>query len=408
VWSLNGNAGTDPTTNFVGTTDAEPLLFRVNNIGAGQIQTTNANTGFGLQTLSSNTTGFQNTAYGDIALSANTTGGYNTAIGVDVLASNTTGNGNTANGASALQFNTTGDNNTATGHYTLYENTTGYNNTADGLQALFNNISGYNNTAMGFDALISNTTGYYNSATGLGALYLNTTGNFNTAVGDYALARTTASQYNTAIGYLAGSARDNGDNNVFVGTSADVGGDGYSNVIAIGQGTICNASDQVTIGNSATNSYRVYADWTNISDGRYKRNVKEDVPGLAFISKLRPVTYNLDASGLDNFLHKNQGKDQQMNANAKSKMEKAFTEKEQIRFTGFVAQEVEKSAKELGFNFSGIDAPKNQNDVYGLRYSEFVVPLVKAVQEQQTIIQNQQQQIDELKKELEGIKARLK
>jgi len=408
VWSLNGNAGTDPTTNFIGTTDAEPLLFRVHNIIAGQIQTTNANTGFGLQTLSSNTTGFQNTAYGDVALPANTTGNYNTAIGVNALYSNTTGNDNTANGASALQFNTTGDNNTATGHYTLYGNTTGSGNTGDGLQALFDNTSGYNNVAIGFNALISNTTGYYNSGNGLGALYLNATGNFNTGMGAYALERTTASQYNTAIGYLAGSARDNGDNNVFVGSSADVGGDGFSNVIAIGQGTICTASNQVTIGNPTTNSYMAYADWTNISDGRYKRNVKEDVPGLAFISKLRPVTYNLDATGIDNFLHKNQAKDKQMSGNAKSKIDEALKENEQIRHTGFVAQEVEKSAKELGFNFSGVDAPKNQNDVYGLRYSEFVVPLVKAVQEQQAIIEKQQHQIDDLKKELEGIKAKSK
>ena len=28
-----------------------------------------------------------------------------------------------------------------------------------------------------------------------------------------------------------------------------------------------------------------------------------------------------------------------------------------------------------------MDAPKNENDFYGLRYAEFVVPLVKAVQE---------------------------
>ncbi len=39
------------------------------------------------------------------------------------------------------------------------------------------------------------------------------------------------------------------------------------------------------------------------------------------------------------------------------------------------------SAKNIGFNFSGVDAPKNENDLYGLRYAEFVVPLVKAVQE---------------------------
>jgi hypothetical protein len=30
-WSLTGNAGTNPATNFIGTTDAQPLDFRVNN-----------------------------------------------------------------------------------------------------------------------------------------------------------------------------------------------------------------------------------------------------------------------------------------------------------------------------------------------------------------------------------------
>lgn len=34
--------------------------------------------------------------------------------------------------------------------------------------------------------------------------------------------------------------------------------------------------------------------------------------------------------------------------------------------------------------------------MYRLRYAEFVVPLVKAMQEQQEIIQNLQNQIDEL------------
>jgi hypothetical protein len=34
-----------------------------------------------------------------------------------------------------------------------------------------------------------------------------------------------------------------------------------------------------------------------------------------------------------------------------------------------------KAAKNLDYNFSGVDAPKNENDLYGLRYDEFVVPL---------------------------------
>src|SRR5207248_1544766 len=62
-----------------------------------------------------------------------------------------------------------------------------------------------------------------------------------------------------------------------------------------------------------------------------------------------------------------------------------------------------KVAKELNYDFSGVDAAKNDKDLYGLRYSEFVVPLVKAVQE--LSVQNDekdakiidlQKQIDEL------------
>jgi len=62
--------------------------------------------------------------------------------------------------------------------------------------------------------------------------------------------------------------------------------------------------------------------------------------------------------------------------------------------TGFIAQDVEKAASDCGFEFSGVDAPKNENDYYGLRYAEFVVPLVKAVQEQQNTIDKQQTTID--------------
>jgi hypothetical protein len=56
-------------------------------------------------------------------------------------------------------------------------------------------------------------------------------------------------------------------------------------------------------------------------------------------------------------------------------------EKEKTTFSGFVAQDVERIAKQMGYDFSGVDAPKNDKDLYSLRYADFVVPLVKAVQE---------------------------
>ena len=43
---------------------------------------------------------------------------------------------------------------------------------------------------------------------------------------------------------------------------------------------------------------------------------------------------------------------------------------------------------------------------YGLRYAEFVVPLVKGIQEQQTIIEAQQKQIGELLKRIEALEKK--
>jgi hypothetical protein len=79
----------------------------------------------------------------------------------------------------------------------------------------------------------------------------------------------------------------------------------------------------------------------------------------------------------------------------------------QLRRSGFIAQEVEQAAQSVGYDFSGIDAPKNEHDLYGLRYAEFVVPLVKAVQEQQQVIRQQQQTIDLLLKRLESVEESL-
>ena len=71
---------------------------------------------------------------------------------------------------------------------------------------------------------------------------------------------------------------------------------------------------------------------------------------------------------------------------------------EKIKFSGFLAQEVEQAANESGYDFSGIHKPNNSKDLYALSYESFVVPLVKAMQEQQVIIKKQDKQIEELLK----------
>ena len=73
-----------------------------------------------------------------------------------------------------------------------------------------------------------------------------------------------------------------------------------------------------------------------------------------------------------------------------------------VRQSGFIAQEVEALVKKTGYVFNGIDAPENENDPYGIRYSEFVVPLVKAVQELSAEVRDQRQQIQSLLAQLDS------
>jgi hypothetical protein len=406
-WNLSGNVGT-AASNFIGTTDFRPLRFRINDQWAGGIDSGTAtvylgygsgahnsdytsNTGIGYKSLNADTTGFNNTAMGSGALQNDLNGYSNTAAGQDALLSNTSGTFNTANGYQALHLNTTGTCNTANGQQALLLNTGSFN-TANGYWALLSNTTGNYNSADGYQALLSSETGDDNTASGVNALFGNLTGYYNTGVGTNALYNTTGSYYNTAIGYHAGSTYDNGYNNVFIGANTDVNGPDYYNVIAIGQGTIATGSSVAIFGNSATVTYGGWAGWTNISDGRFKTDIKENVPGLAFILKLRPVTYNLQARQLDAFIRNKQPSDP-----SDRLYQKALEDKEKITYTGFVAQEVDSAAAQLGYNFSGVDKPKNSSDYYSLRYGDFVTPLIKAVQELSTEHREIQQQIDELK-----------
>ena len=59
--------------------------------------------------------------------------------------------------------------------------------------------------------------------------------------------------------------------------------------------------------------------------------------------------------------------------------------------SGFIAQEVDSVADLCGFTSSIVHTPANETDPYGLAYAKFVVPLVKAVQEQQKMIDSLKQ-----------------
>ena len=513
AWNLNGNGGTDPANQFIGTIDNQPLRFRINNIRtgelhpvsgniflglrAGEVNTSGnsniaigqdalkfdvdgantvaigdsalfhngennpvpgalaiSNTAIGSKAMFSNTIGSGNTATGRNALFANTDGSENTAFGIAALFSNTRGTLNTAVGAGALLSNTLGNDNTATGWGSLKANTTGVFNTANGAFSLIANVSGDNNTAVGFAslnnntigsantgigirslfanttgigntavgseslfdnttgaintatgdlALRSNTTGRSNTAVGVQSLFLNRTGDFNTAIGGNALSATTGSSNNTVIGHNAAFNFNLGSGNTIIGANADAESDGLTNATAIGAGAIVSASNKVRIGNGAVTIIEGQVPFTTPSDGRYKFNVQEDVKGLDFIMQLRPVTYQFDVKRFDERVTKSP---------VSNYTQASYNTAAAIRRSGFIAQEVEKAANAVGYDFSGITNPQTANDHYSLSYESFVVPLVKAIQEQQKMLEAVQKQNadqkrinDELTKRLEKLES---
>lgn len=343
----------------------------------------------------------QNTSY--TSNSAPISGSVNCAFGVGALNNTTSGNGaNTACGYYSLNVNSTGSNNCAYGASSLISNTTGKDNTALGRGALFYNVTGNYNTACGSGAL-QNNSATENTATGVQASYYNSMGFANTANGSYSLWYNTNGNENTAIGSRALSNNITGSSNTALGASSGTSTGALNNTTALGYGAVVNASNKIRLGNVGVTVVEGPVAYT-VSDGRFKSNISEsDVKGLAFINKLRPVVYNFETKKLEEFLTKNLPEELR-----KNQLSLDFSASTAIRQSGFIAQEVETAAKEVGYNFNGVHIPENENDNYSLAYGQFVVPLVKAVQELSQQNQFQQKVNDDLKKELEELKNLIK
>jgi trimeric autotransporter adhesin len=281
---------------------------------------------------------------------------------------------NTRYGWGALASNTTGTSNSAFGSFALNKNTTGNYNTAVGASALYN-ANAFTNVAIGRRAMFNTTSGGGNTAVGTGALHDNTYGLANVAVGEDALKYNVGGNWNTAVGHSAGP------------------GFGNTNLIhatAIGYFAVNTASFQVRIGNDLITDIGGQVSWSTLSDGRFKRDIKEDIAGLDFINKLRPVSYTVDHAALAKARHIPDSVTTRLQAGRRA----------DIRQTGFVAQEVEAIIKKGNYSFNAVVAPQNDNDNYSIRYSEFVVPLVKAVQELTAKLNEQEKQIEALKKQI--------
>jgi len=325
-WGLSGNSGTS-SSNFIGTTDGQPLTFKVNGTTAGYLGLSGSSfaTSFGV----SSGAAFQGTA-----------------IGANANASNN-------NLATALGYNATA---------------AGYQSVAVGA----NSKTGSNN-----DAIAIGVSSYANSYRGIAIGSSAQTGSNNDAI---------------AIGVGANAT---GYQSTAIGNGATATG---QNSTAIGNGASVSNANYISIGNTSVTAIRGQVNFTTYSDGRFKTNIRENVPGLDFIMKLRPVTYNWD---IHKFNAHNRGEDYQLYpASYKNGDEAAILAKEKITYTGFIAQEVEHAAKASQFDFSGVLKPANEKDAYSLSYAEFVVPLVKATQELTLTLEKQQKTISLLQKKI--------
>jgi hypothetical protein len=277
--------------------------------GAGDnADESSSSTAVGINALKNLTDGERNVAIGKDALYSNHRSNM-VAVGYQALYNNgaapletNQGIGNTAIGFQSMFNNTWGSKNTAVGYFSLFSNTTGRLNDAFGFEALRSNTYGEGNIAIGFQSLTTNTSGNLNVSVGMQSLFFNQTGSENSSVGMHSMSSNTTGSNNTAVRSFSGSIASGNSGCTFIGKSAETSSTtSLTNSTAIGHSSVISADNQVRIGNSSVSSIGGYADWTNVSDERMKDNIEDNIPGLAFISQLRPISYNLNIEKINGF-----------------------------------------------------------------------------------------------------------
>jgi len=330
------------------------------------------------------TTGVSNTLIGARAGDALTDADYNVALGDGALSSDTKGSRSVAIGNYTLEnqnfTSATNTYNTAVGNQAGNDITTGIQNTLIGGLAGQALSDADFNVAIGINTLQADTKGSKSVAIGDSALgnqnFTSSTDTFNIAIGYSAGVAITTGIQNTLIGSLAGDTITDGVGNICIGKGADVASASHDYSITIGRDVTSIGEYYFTFGVDSSvhrvyNSFISNATWTRVSDERIKKDITANTDcGLDFINDLRTVTYKFKApSELD----------PTMAGYDASKTEPIY----QKKMYGFVAQEV-KSAMDTHSitDFNAWHQIEDGGDnMQGISYEMFVMPLVKAVQE---------------------------
>lgn len=330
-------------------------------------------------------------------------------------------------GATAGDEITTGDNNLAIGHNALGRTSTGSNNIAIGRNALRNRTSNSNNTVIGYDAAV-NMSGDHSvvigslAASGAGGTagadsvvigsqaMLYRAGTKNVAIGKLAMGEGgggsnesvaigfdalvgcnncgSVSQ-NVAVGYSAGRGMNGGSRNVILGHNAGQNITSGSRNIAIGASVTVpsiTGNDQLNIGNliygdMSANKYvginnpapnvalDVIGDieytgvTTDVSDRRRKNDITPLSAALPQIMDMKPVSFFMKEDPAQRLEY------------------------------GFIAQDVQKIYPAL------VKIAADDDGTLSLNYIGLLAPLVKALQEQQAMIEEQAKRIAALERE---------
>ncbi len=131
--------------------------------------------------------------------------------------------------------------------------------------------------------------------------------------------------------------------------------------------------------------------YVNTSDIRFKKNVQPLGVGLNVVTQLRPVSFEWDVEALK------KSKYQSLDTKARALVgpDHSFTDPTmQGKQMGFVAQDIEKILPSV------VVTEPNAEKIKGMKYSELIPVLVKAMQEQQI-------EIDDLNKTNAAMKAKL-
>jgi hypothetical protein len=278
-WRVAGNAGTNPAIHFIGTTDNQPLLFKVNNFHAGKIDPPMNNlflgTGAGISISGANAK--RNTFVGDSAGYNNTTISNNSFFGYRAGHENINGFGNSFFGSQAGSKLVTGNYNSFFGHNAGRDNigtgnsffgdnaglaNFGSNNSIFGRSAGSNNLNGTQNSFFGSSAGDFGTTGSRNAFFGYSAGALNE-GDKNNFMGYNCGLFNDLGHHNNFLGSYAGWQNNNGNFNVYVGDSSGFLSGGSFNTL-LGSRTNTGSTFGIsTVSNSTAIGYLAQVDADN-------------------------------------------------------------------------------------------------------------------------------------------------